>query len=293
MRVGLQIPNFTWQGGPEKLRTTMADMARTAESIGFSSVWVMDHFFQIPSVGPAENDMLESWSTLAYLAGVTEHVKLGTMITGVTYRHPGLLAKTVTTLDVLSGGRAYLGIGAAWYEREHLALGVPFPPRAERFRRLEEALQIIQQMWSGNRGPYQGKYYQLAETMNVPQPLSKPHPPIMVGGGGEQKTLRLAARYGDAVNIFGDAATVKHKYEVLQHWCEVEGRPYDALERTTLQSVNPAMLKDGAQVEEMINRFTALAEVGVQHLIINMIAAQDASPLETFGRDVMPALESL
>ncbi len=292
MRVGLQIPNFTWPGGPGKIAPTLAEIARTADAAGFSSLWVMDHFFQIPGVGPAENDMLDSWTTLGFLAGITHRVKLGTMISGVTYRHPGLLAKMATTLDVLSGGRSYLGIGAAWYEREHKGLGVPFPPRGERFRRLEETLQIVHQMWSGNRGPYEGRYYQLAETMNVPQPISRPHPSIMVGGGGEQKTLRLAARYGDAVNVFGDPATVKHKYEVLQHWCEVEGRPYSALERTTLQSarLDP---RDGASVESIIERFGAFAEVGVQHIIVNMPNVSSIAPLERFGEHIIPAVALL
>lgn len=182
MKIGLQIPNFTWPGGPAAIAGTLANIAQTADEAGFASLWVMDHFFQIGSadrsrgLGPAEDEMLEGYSTLAYIAGLTRHARLGTMVTGVIYRYPGLLAKTVTTLDVLSGGRAYLGIGAAWNEREANGLGVPFPPIAERFRRLEEALQIIQQMWSDNNGQYNGKYYQLAETLNHPQPLSKPHP---------------------------------------------------------------------------------------------------------------------
>lgn len=292
MRVGLQVPNFTWPGGPEKLAPTLAEIARTAEEAGFASLWVMDHFFQIPFVGPAESDMLDSWTTLGFLAAATRRMRLGTMITGVTYRHPGILAKIATTLDVLSGGRAYLGIGAAWYEREHLAMGVQFPPRAERFRRLEEALQIVLQMWSGNRGEYKGRYYQLAETMNVPQPISRPHPPIVVGGGGERKTLRLAAKYADAVNVFGDPATVKHKYEVLQHWCEVEGRPYSALERTTLQTAR-LDAQDGASVESIIERFGAYAQAGVQHIIVNMPNVADIAPLERFGEQVIPAVASL
>ncbi|MSQ21904.1 MAG: LLM class F420-dependent oxidoreductase [Dehalococcoidia bacterium] len=291
MRVGLQLPNFTWPGGPGKLAPTLAEIARTADAAGFASLWVMDHFFQIPGMGPAESDMLDSWTTLGFLSGVTQRVKLGTMITGVTYRHPGLLAKMATTLDVLSGGRSYLGIGAAWYEREHKGLGVTFPPRKERFQRLEETLQIVHQMWSGNRGPYEGRYYQLAETMNVPLPLTRPHPPIMVGGGGEQKTLRLAARYGDAVNVFGDPATVKHKYEVLQHWCEVEGRPYEAMERTTLQTarLDP---QDGASVESIIERFGAYAQAGVQHIIVNMPNVAYIAPLERFGEHIIPAVAS-
>jgi len=198
MRLGLQIPNFTYPAGPAHLGTTLGNIARAADASGFSSLWVMDHFFQIENVGPVDTDMLEGYSALSYLAALTERVKLGTMVTGVTYRHPGILAKTVTSLDVLSGGRAILGIGAAWNEREHVGLGVPFPPIAERFERLEEALQIVLQMWSGDAKPVDGRHYQLAETLCVPQPLSKPRPPILIGGIGERKTLRLVARYADA-----------------------------------------------------------------------------------------------
>src|SRR5512143_3855977 len=215
MKIGLQIPNFTWPGGLQEIRSKLAEIARTADEAGFSSLWVMDHFFQIgqrdrsnPSrLGPAEDEMLEGDSALSYLAGFTQKVTLGTMVTGVVYRHPGILIKTVTTLDVLSGGRAYLGIGAAWNEREARGLGVPFPPVKERFERLEEALQIARQMWSDNDGPYQGRYYQLAETLCSPQPLSRPHPPILIGGTGEKKTLRLVAQYADACNLFAAMGT--------------------------------------------------------------------------------------
>jgi len=194
VKIGLQIPYFTWAGGPSELGPKLGEIVRTAEGAGYDSIWVMDHYFQIPMVGAAELDMLEAYTTLGFIAGQTSRVGLGSMITGVTYRHPGLLIKEVTTLDVLSGGRAWLGIGAAWFEREHLGLGVPFPPLKERFERLEEALQIANQMWSDdNSGPYEGKHYKLAETLNVPQALSKPRPRIMIGGGGEKKTLRLVA----------------------------------------------------------------------------------------------------
>ena len=195
MKIGLQIPSFTWPGGPAKIPQKLAEIARTADDGGFSSLWVMDHFFQIPNVGPVENEMLESYSTLSYLAGLTKNVKLGTLVTGVVYRQPGLLVKTVTTLDVLSGGRAYFGIGAAWNEQEALGLGFPFPPLKERFERLEETLQIAIQMWSGNQAPFDGKHYQLDHALNSPQALSKPHPPILIGGMGEKKTLRLVAVY--------------------------------------------------------------------------------------------------
>src|SRR5256886_9405046 len=203
MRLGLQVPNFPWSNGQENLGDTFGLIAQRAERAGFYSMWVMDHFFQIRNVGPAENEMLESYSALAFAAGRTNRIKLGTMVTGVTYRHPGILVKTVTTLDVLSHGRAYLGIGAAWNEEEHRGLGVPFPPLAERFERLEETLQIAHQMWSGNDKPYEGKYYHLARPLNSPQAVQKPHPPILIGGTGERKTLRLVAQYAAACNFMG------------------------------------------------------------------------------------------
>src|SRR3990170_4846303 len=202
MKFGLQIPYFTWPGGPSQLGPKLAEIARTAEGAGYDSIWVMDHFFQIPPVGPADLDMLEAYTTLGFVAGQTKKATLGTMVTGVTYRNPGVLVKQATTLDVLSGGRAWLGIGAAWFDREHHGLGVDFPPLKERFERLEDALQIAHQMWSANDGPFEGKHYRLAETLKVPQPLSKPHPRILIGGSGEKKTLRLVARYADACNIF-------------------------------------------------------------------------------------------
>src|SRR5207249_6782506 len=212
MKIGLQIPSFTWPGGPSQIAPTLARIGRAAEEAGFASLWVMDHFFQIGMVGPPEEPMLEGYSALSYLAGVTRHVKLGTMVTGVTYRYPGILVKTITTLDVLSGGRAYLGIGAAWNEADHVGLGVPFPPLAERFERLEETLQIVHQMWSGDEKPYNGKYYHLARLLNSPQTVQRPHPPILIGGSGERKTLRLVAQYGDACNLF-----TRLGKEALQH----------------------------------------------------------------------------
>src|SRR4051812_24256603 len=202
MRIGLQIPSFTWPDGPAGIGPKLAEIGKTADEAGFASIWVMDHFFQIEYIGPAEDPMLEGYSALSYLAGVTERAKLGTLVTGVIYRYPGILVKTATTLDVLSGGRAYLGIGAAWNQQESIGLGVPFPSVSERFERLEETLQIAKQMWSSNNGPYEGKHYQLAETLCSPQPLSKPHLPIMIGGTGEKKTLRLVAQYADACNLF-------------------------------------------------------------------------------------------
>jgi F420-dependent oxidoreductase-like protein len=293
MKIGLQVPNFTWPGGPAGISKKLAEIAITADQAGFYSLWVMDHFFQIGGLGPAEGEMLEGYSVLSYMAGITKNVKLGTLVSGVIYRHPGILVKTVTTLDVLSGGRAYLGIGAAWNERESLGLGVPFPPVAERFERLEEALQIFQQMWSGNRTPYHGKHYQLAETLNSPQPLSKPHPPILIGGMGEKKTLRLVAQYADACNLFAgkDIEVVRHKLEVLKQHCDRLGRDDATIEKTTLGT---AWLAPGQMsTADVIAQCRILSDVGVQHAIFNMPNVHEIAPLKTFGKEIIPAVAEL
>jgi len=290
MQLGLQIPNFSWPGGPAALAERLRRIAEAADQGGFASLWVMDHFFQIPPVGPAELDMLEGYATLSHLAAVTKRVRLGTLVTGVTYRHPGLLVKTVSTLDVLSQGRAVLGIGAAWFEREHRGLGVPFPPMAERFERLEEALRIAKQMWSDDDGPFRGKHYPLAETLCVPAPLARPHPPILIGGMGERKTLRLVARHADACNLFVHAgpAAVGQKLDVLRRHCDAERRDYDAIERTTLGS---AHLAPGQQtVRDVLRELEALAKVGVQHAIVNLPNVAEIAPIETLAKEVVPAI---
>ena len=291
MKIGLQIPSFTFSGGPAELGNKLSIIARTADDAGFSSIWVMDHFFQIGRwLGPPENEMLESYSTLAYLAGFTKKVKLGTLVTGVVYRHPGILIKTVTTLDVLSGGRAYLGIGAAWNEEEASGLGIPFPPVAERFERLEETLQIAKQMWVSDEGKFNGKYYQLGRTLNSPQALSKPHPPIMIGGMGEKKTLRLVAEYADACNLFGRVGidTLKSKLETLKEHCETVGRSYADIEKTTLDTVHLA--PDHMSPSEVIDQCRAWADIGIQHAIFNMPNVYDIEPLETFGQEIIPTV---
>jgi F420-dependent oxidoreductase-like protein len=291
MRIGLQIPNFTWPGGPAAIAAMLGRIARAADEAGFYSLWVMDHFFQIRGVGPYDTDMLEGYTTLGYLAAITRNVKLGTMATGVIYRYPGILVKTVTTLDVLSGGRAYFGIGAAWNEQESRGLGVPFPPLKVRFELLEEALQIAQQMWSVNNGPYRGQHSQLAETLCVPQPLSRPHPPILVAGGGERKTLRLVARYGDACNLYGSPEAVGAKLSILKQHCTDVGRDYASIEKTSLTTVE---LRPGKMnVKDVLAQCRALAAVGVQHAIFNMPNVQDIAPLELFGREIIPAAAAL
>src|SRR5690348_10605217 len=238
MRVGLQVPSFTWSGGQSQLGDTFGLIAERAERAGLYSLWVMDHFFQIRGVGPAENEMLEGWTALGFAAGVTNHIRLGTMVTGVTYRHPGLLIKTATTLDVLSHGRAYFGIGAAWNEEEHKGLGVPFPPLKERFERLEETLQLAHQMWNNDERPFNGKHYQLERPLNSPHPVQLPHPPILIGGTGEKKTLRMVAQYGDACNLFARLGRdeIKHKLDVLREHCQHLNRPYEEIEKTTLDN---------------------------------------------------------
>ncbi|WP_426562683.1 LLM class F420-dependent oxidoreductase [Angustibacter sp. McL0619] len=272
MRLGLQIPWFTYPEGPAALGPTLRRIAREAEQAGVSSIFVMDHFFQISMMGPPEQDMLEGYTTLSHLAAVTERVRLGTLVTGVTYRHPGLLVKTVTTLDVLSGGRAWLGIGAAWNEEEHRGLGVTFPSTSERFERLEETLRIAKQMWAGDESAYEGGHYRLERPLNSPQALSKPHPPIMVGGSGEKKTLRLVAQYADACNLFSAGPdSIRHKLEVLRGHCADVGRDYDEITRTTLGHVNLSVDgSDGQSVQEATEQLAGLAELGIDEAIVNM-----------------------
>jgi alkanesulfonate monooxygenase len=251
----------------------------------------MDHFFQIHGVGPYDTDMLEAYTTLGYLAAVTRRVKLGTMATGVIYRFPAILVKTVTTLDVLSGGRAYFSIGAAWNEQEARGLGTPFPPLAVRFEQLEETLQIATQMWSADNGPYRGKHHQLAETLCVPQPLTRPHPPIVIAGGGEKKTLRLVAQYADACNLFGNLEVVSAKLGVLKQHCLDLGRSYEAIEKTSLGTVN--LSPGNMNASDVLAQCRALAAVGVQHAIFNMPNVHELLPIEVFGRDIIPAVAEL
>jgi F420-dependent oxidoreductase-like protein len=264
MQLGIHYANFTFPGGPEAMAPALAASARAAEEGGCSTFTFMDHFFQLEGLGGAEHPMLEGYTALGYLAGITDRMTLGLLVTGVTYRHPGLLAKTATTVDVLSGGRSMLGIGAAWYEREHLGLGVPYPPIAERFEILEEALQICLQMWSDDDGPYDGKHFQLAETICLPPPIQQPRPRILIGGGGERKTLRLVAQYADACNLFASSPDeVRHKLEVLRGHCENVGRDPSEIETTMLALANPLDDVDGflRDMEQYAALGVALVEV--------------------------------
>jgi F420-dependent oxidoreductase-like protein len=252
----------------------------------------MDHFFQIRGVGQPEEPMLEGYSALSFMAACTRRARLGTMVTGVIYRQPGLLVKTVSTLDVLSGGRAYFGIGAAWNEKEALGLGVPFPSLKERFERLEETLQIARQMWAGKVAPFEGKYYHLAETLNSPQPLSQPHPPILIGGMGEKKTLRLVAKYADACNFFmTDAEVLRKKIDILKQHCEEVGRNFSEIELTSLGTVNLAA--GGMTPTQVIEKCQAMSSLGFQHLIFNMPNVYEIKPLEILGREVIPQVAGL
>ncbi len=297
MRIGLQVPNFTWSTDQGALGDTFALIVQRAERAGFASLWVMDHFFQISIVGPADHEMLEGYSALSFAAALTNHIKLGTMVTGVTYRYPGLLVKTVTTLDVLSHGRAYFGVGAAWNEEEHLGLGVAFPPTAERFERLEETLQIAHQMWASDDRPYQGKHYQLGRPLNVPASVHKPHPPILVGGAGERKTLRLVAQYGDACNLFLRMGNdeVRRKLEVLREHCQTLDRPYAEIEKTTLGSVH--LTRDGrdnsSTPADVIASCRELAALGIDQAIFNMPNTADLEPFDLFATEVIPAVEQI
>ncbi|HEU5347974.1 MAG TPA: LLM class F420-dependent oxidoreductase [Ktedonobacterales bacterium] len=297
MRVGLQVPRFRWPGGPEQIGRTFGDIARRAEDAGMYSLWVMDHFFQIGVVGPREEEMLEGWSALAFAAGKTERIRLGTMVTGVTYRHPGILVKTATTLDVLSGGRAYFGVGAAWNADEHRGLGIPFPPVAERFERLEELLQIAHQMWSDDARPYEGKYARMEYALNAPNSLQRPHPPILVGGGGEKKTLRLVAQYADACNLFSvpQPGALEHKLDVLREHCQKVGRPYEQIEKTSLGRMHITRSGGGEAKTpaEAIEYFQWLAGLGFDQAIISMPNVSEPDAFDLLAREVIPAVSEL
>jgi F420-dependent oxidoreductase-like protein len=288
VRLDLHYWNFSSPSDHALIGPTLRTTAQLAESAGVASFSVMDHYFQMEHSGRADEPMLEAYTTLGYLAGVTESMTLGVLVTGVTYRHPGLLAKIVTTLDVLSGGRARLGIGASWYEREQRALGVPVVPVAERFERLEETLQVCLQMWSTDNGPYTGRHYRLAETLCVPAPISSPHPPVLVGGGGERKTLLLVARYADACNVFASSpADVAHKLDVLRRHCDSEGRDYDSILKTVLVT-RPALV----DVEAFLSDVAAYAALGVSE-VATMPDRDPVRFVEQLAAQVLPRLADI
>ena len=297
MKVGLQICSFTWPGGPAAIGPTLARIVRQADDVGFDSIWVMDHFFQIRGLGSAEEPMLEGMTALGFMAAHSTRARLGLMVGGVHYRHPGLWVKATTTLDVLSGGRAWLGIGAAWNAEESRALAFPFPPLGERFEMLEETLQIAHAMFEGERGteePHHGRQYQAERLLNSPQSLSRPRVPIMVGGGGEKRTLRLVAQYADACNVFGTPEGIARKYAILDAHCAAVGRDPNEIERSTLQNVRLQMGGTaGETASQVVDRFGDLGDAGAQHVIVEIKNVDEPNRLEIFGRDVIPALKAL
>lgn len=289
MHLDFHVSRFDWLT-PAQMGAGVTALARTAEHIGVRTMSFMDHFFQMDGAAPVEHPMLEGYTALGFVAGGTDRLRLRLLVTGVTYRHPGLLAKTVTTLDVLSAGRAELGIGAAWYEREHRGLGVPFPPTAERFERLEETIQICLQMWSDDNGAYQGKHYRLEETLCSPAPVSQPRPRLMIGGGGERKTLRLVAQYADACNLFGGPDVVAHKIEVLKRHCEAVGRDPAEIEVTAL--MYPLLPRD-ADTDAVVRLAAAYADVGVQTVMLNAVGDNPPRRLEDFAAAAVPRIAEL
>jgi F420-dependent oxidoreductase-like protein len=298
VKIGLQIPSFTFPGGTPALGPTLGRIARDADAARFDSLWVMDHFFQIRGVGPVTDPMLEGWTTLGFLAANTTRARLGLLVGGVHYRAPGLWVKAATTLDVLSGGRAWLGIGAAWNEDESRSLGFAFPPLGERFDLLEDTLRMAHAMWQGERGteaPFDGHLTHARRLLNSPQSLSRPRVPIMVGGGGERRTLRLVAQYADACNVFGGPEGLAHKYRVLREHCEAVGRPYDEIERSTLTRLEvTASGRDGSETAAAaVDRFGELADAGVQHAIVTLREPWDSARFELLGRDVVPGIHAL
>lgn len=288
MKVGIHFVNFTLPGGAPAIAPALAETAKVAEESGVSSFTLMDHWFQMEHFATAQDPMLEGYTALGYLAGQTRSMTLSLLVTGTTYRHPGLLAKIVTTLDVLSSGRAQLGIGAAWYEREHLGLGVPFPPVAERFERLEETIRICLQMWSDDDGPFLGRHYQLAETICSPQPLRQPRPPILIGGGGERKTLRLVARYADACNLFlSSPSDIAHKLEVLDGHCRAEHRDPAEVVRTGLYIGDPLSDPDA-----LLSQMAEYRALGVT--LVDFVPVGDPVRFtEELGATVLPRLAEL
>ncbi len=308
MKIGLQIPYYTYPGTSEPLADAFARIVQTAEAAGFDSIWVMDHYFQLEGLGPAEFEMIEAYTTLSYAAALTKRVMLGPLVAGVMYRNPAMLVKSATALDVLSKGRSYFGVGAAWFEREHKGLGVNFPPLKERFERLEETLQIAHKMWSDEVTEHLGKHYNLAETINMPNSVQRPHPPIMIGGTGERKTFRLIAQYADACNVFTWRGVdyVRQKYDVLRERCEEADRPYSDIEKTTLSELN--VTPDGKPLanefltpdkrEDMtashaIEQFHQLAEIGTDHAIFNSTISHIPGALDIWAEEILPAVHKM
>jgi F420-dependent oxidoreductase-like protein len=294
MKIGLQIPSFKFPGGTAAIRPKLKEIVTTAEEAGFYSFWVMDHYYQIKGLfGEAYTDpMMESYTTLGYLAGLTEKAYLGAMVTGVIYRHPSVLLKMVNTLDIVSGGRAYLGIGAAWYEDEAKGFGIPYPSTSKRFELLEDNLRLVKALWKDDEISFEGQHLTAPAITNNPRPLSKPHPRILIGGTGPKKTLRMVAQYADACNIFErlDLEGLQKVLATLKGHCEALGRDYDTIEKTSLGTVH---LSGEDTVESVIRRLRNLADLGFSHAIFNMPDVYEITPLETFGKEIIPAVAGL
>lgn len=306
MRFGLQVIRFDWGGNPKNIGSKFGNIAQFVDQENFYSFWVMDHFFQMGGVfGEKDAPMLEGYTALAYVAALTKKVRIGTLVTGYLYRYPGILAKIVTTLDVLSGGRSYLGLGAGWYKEEANGLGVPFPSVSTRFEQLEETLQIIHQMWRDGHSPYRGQHYYLTEPINRPQPLQQPHPPILIGSEGEKMGIRLVAQYADACNFFfgtmlpdwsdwqyqryqDSIPHLKRKWRILEEYCAKYGRNPKEVEFTVLGTIKPARDNQGNSPQELIDYFGKLKEIGVDHIILNIPNAHEIEPLEILAADVIP-----
>jgi F420-dependent oxidoreductase-like protein len=309
LKFGLQHPNFSFDGEGAEVVEKLRSLAQRAERLGFDSFWVMDHFHQIQYVGQSKEPLLEGWTTQAVVAGLTEKIKLGTLVTGIVYRHPSVLAKIGATLDVLSKGRLFMGIGAAWNVEEARAYGIPFPPVGERMRRLEEAAQIIIKMWTEERASFNGKFYQLSDAYCNPKPIQKPRPPIMIGGSGERRTLKIVAKYGDACNIFGSVETLRHKLGVLREHCRSVGRDYNSILKTKLAHV--VIDKDREKVteaikglsedrrreyaiygtpEEVRKQIEAFRDVEIEYLIVNLEPDRELQALDLFASEVVKKL---
>jgi F420-dependent oxidoreductase-like protein len=291
MKIGLQIPSFKYPGGTVAIRPKLKEIVTTAEESGFYSLWVMDHYYQIKGLfGEAYTDpMMESYTTLGYFAGLTEKAYLGVLVTGVIYRHPAVLMKMVNTIDILSGGRAYFGIGAAWYESEAKGHGIPYPSTSERFELLEDNLKLAKTLWSGDEVSFEGQHFSAPAITNNPRPLSQPHPRIMIGGTGPNKTLRMVAQYADACNIGDWVGTEKMQKALdrLKEHCEALGRDYNSIEKTSLSTVH---LSGKDTVDEVLSRIKVLSEMGFTHAIFNMPDVYEITPLETFGKEIIPVV---
>lgn len=291
MRISIGVTNYSWPSGQQGLGAELARLVRAADQAGVDTVWVVDHLLQAdPTVAPGQRDMLEAYTTLGFLAAHTERVRLGTMVTGVTFRPPALLVKAVTTLDVLSGGRAWLGIGAGYHGDEARAMGLPLPAVAERFERLEETLQIAARMWTGDEAPFDGAHYRLQQPLGIPYPARRPHPPILIGGAGERQTLRLVARYADACNVFDipdGGQTIKHKLAVLARHCQDVGRPYEAIEKTL-----STRLEEGESSDQFARRCEGAAALGIEHMVVGHSSPWTTQALATLAAAI-PAVREI